>query len=412
MTNLLLNPDLVYVAEDDPHRTWCWTTSDPNQEFYTTNLRHQLTRPEHWEIWFEHAEEFRPPWDLANEAGWIVPEVKLTEGSVDNKIYPERWCGDARGIAFFNTNATSRGGIYQQAATTPGNKYTLGGWSHAWSSDDHDPLYSDGVGYGPFAMSWADIDAEFADDQKHRDMLQSVSFKIGIDPTGGVSPFSPNVVWSEPYAVYNEYSELPGVTVTAESDKITVFSWCDNRWRNHHNDRYMTKFSLEEIGEASPPGPPEDVDYDYPVIKTGSKWHPHGVGEAGSYDILMRMSEEGSPLPYCKIVAPYAKDMLAVRNLKALSPTTKFIVRLMHGTDPNINIEGPDFNSSASAYMESLKPIIDEYKDVVEYWELWNEQDPPSHIPMAEFAVECMYIANSWGIKLALMSYSTGVPEI
>ena len=51
-----------------------------------------------------------------------------------------------------------------------------------------------------------------------------------------------------------------------------------------------------------------------------------------------------------------------------------------------------------------------EYPEV-DYWELWNEQDPPNHIQMALFAIACMHIAEAEGFKLALMSYSTGVPE-
>jgi len=359
-----------------------------------------------------HEQEAVHEWDLGNPNGWVVPEIKLTEalfdseGDVIEQIYPERWHNDARGLAFFNTFKTSKGGISQTVSAQNGARYKFKGYFHAWNSNTNDPASSWVTGTAPFAMLWDEIEGG---DQQDTDALQSIKFMVGIDPTGGDSPFGDDVVWSPAWAIYNEYFPIE-IEVTAKADNITVFTWAENRYMTLHNDRYMTDFSLVKIEDKPLPEPP--TDYGYPIVTKGSKWHPHCVGEGGGYDLLTKLVSNDYVLPYCTVIAPFPKDMLAVRNLKAISPETKFVVRLMHGTDPNINIEGPDFSSSALDYMNSLKPVIDEYMDVVEYWILWNEQDPPSHIQMAIFASECMRIADAWGIKLALMGYSTGVPEM
>jgi len=54
-------------------------------------------------------------------------------------------------------------------------------------------------------------------------------------------------------------------------------------------------------------------------------------------------------------------------------------------------------------------------KDVVGYWEVLNENDPPSidgHAWLAQFYIEAMNIAEDNGYRLALFSYSAGVPEL
>lgn len=165
------------------------------------------------------------------------------------------------------------------------------------------------------------------------------------------------------------------------------------------------------VGELPAPEPQE---YDYPIIATGSKLSGHGIGESGLYDLLAELAYQGAPLPFVKLYAPTPDQLPAVANLKALSPTTRFVARLGAVPGSGVNIEGPDFNSNPAAYMAVMLPVM-AANPAVDYWELWNEQDPPGedgHVRMAEFAIGCMEIARAAGFKLAVMSYSTGVPEL
>ncbi|MEE8390550.1 MAG: hypothetical protein V3S14_07105, partial [Anaerolineae bacterium] len=53
-------------------------------------------------------------------------------------------------------------------------------------------------------------------------------------------------------------------------------------------------------------------------------------------------------------------------------------------------------------------------EDVVDYWEILNEAKPPTiagHVWLAQFFMAAMDIAEDNGHKLALFSYSTGVPQ-
>lgn len=162
------------------------------------------------------------------------------------------------------------------------------------------------------------------------------------------------------------------------------------------------------------PTPPSG-EYNYDVVKTGSKLHTHAISEGGTYDLLEYLVSQGVALPYCKFLAVTPAQLQGVANLKALSPETKFVARLMRLDGyPDNFVEGPDFNGSPTAYMNALLPVMLAHQEV-DYWELWNEQDPPGvsgQVTMASFACGCMDIADQHGIKLALMSYSTGVPEI
>jgi hypothetical protein len=161
-------------------------------------------------------------------------------------------------------------------------------------------------------------------------------------------------------------------------------------------------------GEIPPPAPP--ASYDYPVIDTGSKLCTHGIGESGSFDLLAETAYHGAPLGFAKVVAPqHPSELQAAVNLKALSPTTRMVARMMR-VPSGFNIEGPDFNASPERYMAEFLPVMATYP-TIDYWELWNEQNPPYiHVTMANFAIGCMQIARAHGVKLAVMSYSTGVP--
>jgi hypothetical protein len=157
--------------------------------------------------------------------------------------------------------------------------------------------------------------------------------------------------------------------------------------------------------------PEPELHYDYPVIARGSKLHPHAIGEGGSYDLLVALADAGHPLPVIKMYCRTADEVWADR-VKALSPETLVIARMAEGVGGDV--EGVDpWTDAAEAYMRRLKPIF-EANPEVDWWELWNEQDPPGivgHVALAKFAVACMDFAEAWGVKLALMSYSSGVPE-
>jgi hypothetical protein len=164
-----------------------------------------------------------------------------------------------------------------------------------------------------------------------------------------------------------------------------------------------------EGGEPNPnPG-----GYDYPVLAFGSKLYPHAVGEGGTFDMLQYLYSNGHTLPYVKMALAKEQDLVQTTNLQALSPGTQFIIR-MQTIGGSHYIETPNFRTdSAAIYMGQILPLMAAYPQVA-YWELWNEIDPgdtAGHVALANFACDCIDIADAHGVKLALMSYSTGMPE-
>ncbi|MFA5526932.1 MAG: hypothetical protein WC992_08915, partial [Acholeplasmataceae bacterium] len=340
--------------------------------------------PEGWLAWFIWDE--RVPWDLQNQVGHAQPETRKAP-------HKERILEGASGWVMYTFYRIHRGGLLQQVEAVVGRKYRFTIANHAWSSNSDDALHSEGAGRKAFYALCSEVD------KFDSEGLLNYQARVGIDPTGGKDPFSEDVVWGPWAASYNAHHDLPSVEVVAENTQITVFTEHSFRWPFKHCDAYYDWARLEEfVGTPSP------------AVFKGPKLFPHAVGEGGTYDAAKYMVQHDCPFRYIKVYAPKPEDIEAARNLKKLSPTSKIILRLGQGVSSVPNVEGPDFEGSAQAYMDNILPLVEEYPEI-SYLELWNEQDPIFHVQMARFAVECMKIAEQRGLKLAVMSYSTGVPE-
>jgi LysM repeat protein len=83
--------------------------------------------------------------------------------------------------------------------------------------------------------------------------------KVGIDPTGGVNPWAPTVVWSAEYETHDVWTPF-WVEATAEAASVTVFLYSradwTNTWPRVNNDVYLDDASLVVVGEVTPTAPP------------------------------------------------------------------------------------------------------------------------------------------------------------
>jgi hypothetical protein len=91
---------------------------------------------------------------------------------------------------------THTAGVWQQVPAAPGNRYELTVMAQAWSSEDEAP----------------GSQREASD----------VNVQIGIDPTGGLDPSSPLIVWSKPIQPLSYWATLR-LVAEAQSNVITVF---------------------------------------------------------------------------------------------------------------------------------------------------------------------------------------------
>lgn len=145
-----------------------------------------------------------------------------------------------------------------------------------------------------------------------------------------------------------------------------------------------------------------------------SKLGIHGIMPGETPALAEQLLEAGARMTTVKAVV----SMGWLRDIKQLDPTVQTVGRYIKGTNRSVNVEGPvlrgDLKKSAREVMDSLLPRWEPHRAYVDYWEIINEQDPDSvegHRMLAEFMMHCMDIADREGYKLALFSYSLGVPE-
>lgn len=91
---------------------------------------------------------------------------------------------------------THVGGLWQQAPAAPGNRYELAVEGQAWSSDEATP--------------------------GSRTEAGDVNLQIGFDPTGGLDPESPLIIWSAVAQPLSQWETLH-LTADAETDIITIY---------------------------------------------------------------------------------------------------------------------------------------------------------------------------------------------
>jgi hypothetical protein len=150
----------------------------------------------------------------------------------------------------------------QQVPVTPGQRYRLTAWAHAWSNSQNgphvdDPRWSEGPGYGagyvtpPLAEGAVPPAGPGTTDD-----WRNFAFNCGLDPNGGLNPFDASVRWSAGASIYNQYGKVPAVEVTATGPVMTVWLRSRTLWAFKHNDAYWGAASLELVEvEPEPPGP-------------------------------------------------------------------------------------------------------------------------------------------------------------
>jgi hypothetical protein len=145
-----------------------------------------------------------------------------------------------------------------------------------------------------------------------------------------------------------------------------------------------------------------------------SKLGIHGIMPGETPAVIQQLLKSGAHMTTVKAVVSVGW----LKDVKDLDRDVITVGRFMRGTDPRINVEGPELygnlEESARKVMASLLPKWEPHRDYVDYWEIINEQDPvgtDGHRRLAEFMMHCMDIADREGYHVALFSYSMGVPE-
>jgi hypothetical protein len=145
-----------------------------------------------------------------------------------------------------------------------------------------------------------------------------------------------------------------------------------------------------------------------------SKLGLHTIRPGGAEVFAEEVAKAGARVALVKAV----DNLGYLAEVKRVSPET---VRVARRTLNHICGEGiqPIYDPAEAALwkMSCYMPYWSRDRENVDYWEVLNEVDPPpaefpdGHRWLGEFYIECMEIAEENGYKLALFSYSVGVPE-
>lgn len=233
--NLLINPDF----EDGFYF--------PDPEIDSVRV------PIGWQIrWYTDSAPV-PPWGTPDQFKFFQPETNLIDATVwpyccafnlPPRIHSGRY-GMESGKRFGNQDVS----FYQSVGGVPiGAVVTASAWLHAWVSSCN-PFPTDGSPPPEMALSLQGDNGSgcpvgfWAEDSNH--ML------VGIDPTGGIEPRAPTVVWNwdeanppwwGPYDFYS--STVPAVAV-AQAHTVTIFLRAITIMPAKFNTAYFDDASLE-----------------------------------------------------------------------------------------------------------------------------------------------------------------------
>ena len=169
------------------------------------------------------------PWWVKERPTDVNPEYKPAEANVGGS----RIHSGARAAQYFSFWSTHKAGL-RQTVNVPDNALVeFSVFGQAWISEEDNASVSDRSG--------------------------TPNMQIGIDPTGGTNPYSPNVVWSgyqQPYDAYVRFA----VQAQAQGEQVTVFTFSapsvnpnSPEYGFKHNDIYWDDASLVVVGAGAPP---------------------------------------------------------------------------------------------------------------------------------------------------------------
>jgi hypothetical protein len=186
--------------------------------------------------WLNRPPEFiRRPYNCAggsdNGCYWAEPEFR----DVQRAAYEYRVHGGYQAQKYFTYGRMHWAGLMQKVGNVqPGSKLRFSVYMQAWMC------------------------FRFEDCQRGKvsDQPSDMHLKVGIDPTGGDNPFSPDIVWSSEQAAWDTWV-LFQVEAVAKNSAVTVFthSRADWDWARANNDVYVDDASLVVIGPAPSPEP-------------------------------------------------------------------------------------------------------------------------------------------------------------
>lgn len=158
---------------------------------------------------------------------------------------------------------------------------------------------------------------------RRSDPAAGASVKVGIDPTGGTDPLSPNVVWSGSAAPYDQWAQL-SVVAEARGDAVTVFLYMTQAQGLALNNVYWDGAQLVRTDEAPTSGtggegaPP-------PVVQEVPFVVPQGVRPDGSIVHIIQQGDTLFSIAYAYAQYGVTRESIAALN-EGITPRTALLV--------------------------------------------------------------------------------------
>jgi len=204
-------------------------------DYSTTFLWQTAQMPIGWAAWWQPPDKNESDPDFYNNhpyqcvkdiapahcVAWHNPEFRDTAGGPQE---PSRKVAGENSQKYFTFYSLHEAGLYQVVGgIRPGTRLRFSVYMQAWSTSTNDPFHSE--------------------DQP------TMGLKVGIDPYGGVNPWSPSIVWSDIKEAFDTW-ELFTVEAVAGSDRVTVFTRSRPYFALQHNDIYVDEASLIVVGSG------------------------------------------------------------------------------------------------------------------------------------------------------------------
>lgn len=227
--------------EGGSHRaTVFWTPAGGPHDDYEFG---EIAPPEGWTAWWLEG--------FPGADGWLTgrPEVRVITEVPDAR----RVRSGEQAVLLFTFYRRHDAGFLQQVQVESGMRLRLTAWAHAWSNhnlEGHEDCTDDGYcscGVGREVIAIAASEIPPLNGDSWNDAVGNFLFSVGIDPTGGVDPRANTVVWSNAWAIYNDYCHQLSVETEARGPTITIFLRSKTLWSFKHNDAVWDDILLLDV---------------------------------------------------------------------------------------------------------------------------------------------------------------------
>jgi LysM repeat protein len=243
--NLLTNPGMEghYVKQcsqrNGPH--WVQVPCPADYDSATSSVKQWETAqvPVGWSAWWRlpnnnfddpnyfntfpaycPADQRRTPADCK---AWHNPEYRDTMGG-PQETGPERRVAGENSQKYFTFYSVHEAGMYQViSGVRPGERLRFSVFMEGWSNAANNPFKSD--------------------------LGQRMNLQVGIDPTGGNDPWSPNIIWTSPAESFDQFTQFV-VEAVAKNNIVSVWTKSRPDMPLQHNDVYVDEASLNVVQPA------------------------------------------------------------------------------------------------------------------------------------------------------------------